>query len=1010
MVMARPPSPPPLFPRTVTFETASLAREGLGFALEVASKLGHLPLTGTAPSYGPLASRFVQPTGLVVVRTQKGSPAAAAGLLIGDRIALVNGQSLDGLPPTQAAQLVTKRSTAEVVVLHDPQLATALIQCDANGIDPLPESVAAQTVYEDPSSTRAEDRSASPRAADVTPAVSVATASPAAATQTPPPTQSSPQLMAPFAWNAQGLTRDQAEFAMARRREELLNLDLSTDTALQGEWQSLIAARNTLLMRDYRSIRHAAPPRNTLPSPLPKATPNGHAADGTATIETEDEFENYSDKLVSENETLKTRVKELWAVIGLFKADRLAEKLIELQQKLDAARVAVSAEGVADLRADLADAQARVHELEETVAEQDESLESAVEHNERLRAKLAQRTERALEKFANMQRELDSKDAEIARLQKAVADARTKVSASVAVVAESLESTVEKSAETVRVLPADAPHPPSVSSPDQNGRQNSDEHSVRPKPALPAWLAEPTQNTAATRNEKAPIERTLDGSGGGTAEFTKPAPIRAKPPPALLKAKPPVDVSRKPQVPSTKPIAPTKPTVPSGKPAVTTSTQATKPTSTLVQPKPQHAQSSTGSAAALGAFRMAAARASSNSGAETDDDEWNSDGKENDELANTAPTNKPKSSTATVTPSSPPSAAAKLFRAAANRKADSDEDNDDDDDWGSDTDTPSASTSVTTTMAAPQTDTVTSTKIEPAKPSAASAFMRAAASRAESQTDDDDDDDWGDKEETTPTVKNTAVPEPTQHTATAAVSKPPSAPSTGLADASPPSKKIAIPPKPTKPTPAPPAPKAGLVDAPSSASKSSDEFEFPPEFLAKMADLEKAELDTALEEWLEMFPDADPSTSEDWAEERGVVLDEFQKFVLAPAKEEFRKEHQRPANAKANRAPPESPSVLAVQPANAAGARGSSSEVSELEERINHEIGLLVDCFHRIGTVGTSGRTCAKFGQIFSDEIMEQELESLVGTLRAAKKRKVLDFPGAILLQGTHDDVEIVLL
>lgn len=286
----------------------------------VASKLGHLPLTGTAPSYGPLASRFVQPTGLVVVRTQKGSPAAAAGLLIGDRIALVNGQSLDGMPPTQAAQLVTKRSTAEVVVLHDPQLATALIQCDANGIGPLPESVAAQTVYEDPSSTRAEDRSASPRAADVTPAVSVATASPPAATQTPPPTQSSPQLMAPFAWNAQGLTRDQAEFAMARRREELLTLDLSTDTALQGEWQSLIAARNTLLMRDYRSIRHAAPPRNTLPSPPPKATPNGHAADGTATIETEDEFENYSDKLVSENETLKTRVKELWAVIGLFKA------------------------------------------------------------------------------------------------------------------------------------------------------------------------------------------------------------------------------------------------------------------------------------------------------------------------------------------------------------------------------------------------------------------------------------------------------------------------------------------------------------------------------------------------------------------------------------------------------------------------------------------------------------------------------------------------------------------
>ena len=35
--------------------------------------------------------------------------------------------------------------------------------------------------------------------------------------------------------------------------------------------------------------------------------------------------------LVAENAMLQKRVDELWAVIGLFKADKLADKLIELK-------------------------------------------------------------------------------------------------------------------------------------------------------------------------------------------------------------------------------------------------------------------------------------------------------------------------------------------------------------------------------------------------------------------------------------------------------------------------------------------------------------------------------------------------------------------------------------------------------------------------------------------------------------------------------------------------------
>jgi hypothetical protein len=35
---------------------------------------------------------------------------------------------------------------------------------------------------------------------------------------------------------------------------------------------------------------------------------------------------------------------------------------------------------------------------------------------------------------------------------------------------------------------------------------------------------------------------------------------------------------------------------------------------------------------------------------------------------------------------------------------------------------------------------------------------------------------------------------------------------------------------------------------------------------------------------------------------------------------------------------------------------------------------------------------------------------ALVGTLKAAKKRKILQYTGEILLQGVHNDVDVVLL
>lgn len=71
-----------------------------------------------------------------------------------------------------------------------------------------------------------------------------------------------------------------------------------------------------------------------------------------------------------------------------------------------------------------------------------------------------------------------------------------------------------------------------------------------------------------------------------------------------------------------------------------------------------------------------------------------------------------------------------------------------------------------------------------------------------------------------------------------------------------------------------------------------------------------------------------------------------------------------------------------------------------------------------------AGKSCAvTFGTLFQDEQVEQVFESLVqprlfvyffsccqaGTLKAAKKRGLLDFPGHLLLFPTHQDVKITL-
>ncbi|XP_060947319.1 costars family protein ABRACL [Limanda limanda] len=77
---------------------------------------------------------------------------------------------------------------------------------------------------------------------------------------------------------------------------------------------------------------------------------------------------------------------------------------------------------------------------------------------------------------------------------------------------------------------------------------------------------------------------------------------------------------------------------------------------------------------------------------------------------------------------------------------------------------------------------------------------------------------------------------------------------------------------------------------------------------------------------------------------------------------------------------------------------------------VAHEIDLLVVEIQRLGSKNDQGQTTVKFGVLFSDDRCANIFEALVGTLRAAKRKKIISFEGELLLQGVHDQVDVVLL
>ncbi|CAI5684184.1 costars family protein ABRACL [Oreochromis niloticus] len=77
---------------------------------------------------------------------------------------------------------------------------------------------------------------------------------------------------------------------------------------------------------------------------------------------------------------------------------------------------------------------------------------------------------------------------------------------------------------------------------------------------------------------------------------------------------------------------------------------------------------------------------------------------------------------------------------------------------------------------------------------------------------------------------------------------------------------------------------------------------------------------------------------------------------------------------------------------------------------VSHEIDLLVQEIQRLGSKNADGKFSVKFGVLFNDDRCANIFEALVGTLKAAKKKKVIDFQGELLLQGVHDNVDVILL
>eukprot|EP01096_Ripella_sp_DP13-Kostka_P006794 TRINITY_DN244_c0_g1_i1.p1 TRINITY_DN244_c0_g1~~TRINITY_DN244_c0_g1_i1.p1 ORF type:complete len:108 (-),score=58.35 TRINITY_DN244_c0_g1_i1:220-510(-) len=77
---------------------------------------------------------------------------------------------------------------------------------------------------------------------------------------------------------------------------------------------------------------------------------------------------------------------------------------------------------------------------------------------------------------------------------------------------------------------------------------------------------------------------------------------------------------------------------------------------------------------------------------------------------------------------------------------------------------------------------------------------------------------------------------------------------------------------------------------------------------------------------------------------------------------------------------------------------------------VDHEVKLVQYHIARVGKKQADGTYTVTFGDFFNDGEVEQTFESLVGSLKAAKRRNIIKFDGQMLLMPVHKDVLITLI
>jgi hypothetical protein len=78
-----------------------------------------------------------------------------------------------------------------------------------------------------------------------------------------------------------------------------------------------------------------------------------------------------------------------------------------------------------------------------------------------------------------------------------------------------------------------------------------------------------------------------------------------------------------------------------------------------------------------------------------------------------------------------------------------------------------------------------------------------------------------------------------------------------------------------------------------------------------------------------------------------------------------------------------------------------------LKTRLDEECDKLLSDIRRIGE---PGEPHVLFGELFDDDEVQNYYEALVGTLKSAKKRGLIEFKGQMLLKGPNDKVKITIL